>query len=424
MTLSAGQSTGEIPEATSVLRALSEVARFGALMLRAGDTAFRARDWMGTLARRLGLDQLSAQLSLGSVIATARRGEEWATTVGEVGAPAVNASRIGALEALARDARLGETPGDLASRLSAIEGTPPLYSLAQTAAGIGLGCGAFAFLNGGGALEVATATLAGGAGQGLRTALLRRKLNQYAVASLCAVAAAGAYCLMSAVALRAGVGHAHHAAGIVSSALFLVPGFPLVAALLDLMQHQAQAALTRLAYGVMLLLASAFGLCIVSAIVGLDVTRPPPLELTAPLMLVLRALASFVGACAFAILYNSARRTVLSVGLLAVVGNELRLGLQDAGLIQASATFLGAFSVGLLASLVRHRLSEPRIALTVPGIIMMVPGYASFQAIVLFTRGDMIPALQALVQVAFVVGAMAMGLATARFVTLREWRSE
>jgi uncharacterized membrane protein YjjB (DUF3815 family) len=87
----------------------------------------------------------------------------------------------------------------------------------------------------------------------------------------------------------------------------------------------------------------------------------------------------------------------------------------------APATLLGAFTVGLMASLVRRRLHEPRIALTVPGIIIMVPGIYAFQTVVLFDQGDVLAAVQAAALGAFVVGAMAIGLAAARFVSERGW---
>ena len=109
------------------------------------------------------------------------------------------------------------------------------------------------------------------------------------------------------------------------------------------------------------------------------------------------------------------------MGLLALVGNELRLALHDAGMMLAPATFLGALAVGLMASLARHRLHEPRIALTVPGIIIMVPGIYAFQTVVLFNQGNTLAAMQAAVLGGFVVGAMAMGLAAARFVSQRGW---
>ena len=93
---------------------------------------------------------------------------------------------------------------------------------------------------------------------------------------------------------------------------------------------------------------------------------------------------------------------MFAVGFLALVGNELRLMLHDAGMMLAPATFLGALAVGLIASLGGQRLNEPRIALTVPGII----------TVVFFNQGQMLEALQAAVMVDFVVGAMAVIIAT------------
>ena len=115
---------------------------------------------------------------------------------------------------------------------------------------------------------------------------------------------------------------------------------------------------------------------------------------------------------------------MLAVGLFALAGNELRLALHDAGVSLAAATFVGAFVVGLLASLTRNRLQRARIVLTVPGIIIMVPGIYAFQTVVLFDQGNVLAALQAAALGAFVVGAMAIGLAAARFVSERGWAIE
>jgi uncharacterized membrane protein YjjB (DUF3815 family) len=135
--------------------------------------------------------------------------------------------------------------------------------------------------------------------------------------------------------------------------------------------------------------------------------------------LLLRAVASFVGACAFAMVFNCPARSVLAVGILGAIANELRLGLHDAGMMLAPATFFGALAVGLMASLVHRRLEAPRITLTVPAIIIMVPGVFAFEMIVFFNRGQMLEALQASASCAFVLGAMAMGLAAARLADAR-----
>jgi uncharacterized membrane protein YjjB (DUF3815 family) len=93
---------------------------------------------------------------------------------------------------------------------------------------------------------------------------------------------------------------------------------------MDLLQFHTAAAVTRLAYGTMILLAAAFGLSIVIAFAGLNLTPLPPHEPAYPVKLLLRAAASSGGACGFALLYNSSLRTLLAVGFIAMGANELR----------------------------------------------------------------------------------------------------
>ncbi len=203
-------------------------------------------------------------------------------------------------------------------------------------------------------------------------------------------------------------------AGFIASVLFLIPGFPLIAALFDLLQYQTVAAVSRLAYGVMILLAVAFGLSIVIAVAGIDLSRQPPFELIYPLKLVLRAIASLVAGCAFAMLFNNSPPTVLGVGLLALGANSLRLVLNDMGMMLAPAAFFAALAIGLVALVADQRFNVPRMAMTVAPIVIMMPGIYAFEMIVLFNRGQMLDALQASASCGFVIGALAMGLATAR----------
>ena len=408
----------------TVRETLDVVLRFGQIMLRAGDTAFRVHDAMTVLATRFGIERLSVQIALNGMTATARRGDELVTIACEVGPPGINAWRIAALEKLAREGRGELTPDALARELDAIEAVPALRSIATVAIAIGLASGAYSYLNGGDTLGTAMAVVAAGCGQALRALLLGRRRNQYAATALVTVVTAGLYCIGIATLGATGFGPGH-AAGFIFSVLFLVPGFPLVASLLDAVQHQPVAALSRLFYATMILLAAAIGLSAVAAIAGLAATVAPPTPPSIdPLTLALRALASLLAGFGFAALYNSSARVVLAVGVLSLLGNELRLGLHDLGMPLPPATFLGALLVGLLASLVEARLHEPRITVTVPSIIVMTPGLYAFQTIVMLNQGQVLTALQAGANFCFVVGAMAMGLAAARFMTERRWLVE
>ena len=406
---------GNVPTASPANDGLEVLADFGASMLRAGHTAARTREWMGVLGQKLRFDKLAVGITLDSIVVSGCRDSRTTTAVREIGPPGVNADRIGALENFAARFKPGSAPNEIARSLADIESKPPLYGVAWISAAVGPACGGFAFLNGCGMPEIVSATIGGGIGQWARLLLARRRLNQHFVAALCAIVAAGTYLLVAAATARLGFGAANHPGGLISSILFLAPGFPLVAAQLDLVQYQTTAALTRLIYGVMLFLAATFGFSIVVGISGTSIAHQPgSIELAYPLTIALRAVASFVGGCAFAMVFNCPIRSVLSVGVLSALANELRLGLHDAGMMLAPATFFGALAAGLMASLIHRRLNAPRITLTVPGIIVMVPGVYAFEMIVFFNRGQMLEALQASASCAFVLGAMAMGLAAAR----------
>jgi len=412
-----GENTG--PSA-ALNDAVEVLLRFGASMLRAGNTAIRTREWMEVMARAMGFDVVSMSLSLDSITVSARRSAEWATAMREIGPPGINAWRIGELEKFARTAGPELAPHKIASKLVEIESAPPRYSQAQVAAAIGAASAGLTFINGGAALEMIAAGIGGGIGQACRATLSSRGLNQFGAAVLSAVAASGSYVLAATLAARTGLGFAQRPAGFISSVLFLVPGFPLIAALFDLLQYQTLAAVSRLAYGVMMLLAVGFGLSIVIEIAGVDLSPQMSLELAYPLKLLLRAVASFVSGCGFAMLFNNSGRTVFAVGLLALGANDSRLILQDFGMMPAPAAFFGALAVGLVALLVTQRFQIPRIAMTVPAIVIMVPGLYAFEMIVWFNRGQMLDALQAAASCGFGVGALAMGLAVVRFFRPRE----
>jgi uncharacterized membrane protein YjjB (DUF3815 family) len=85
----------------------------------------------------------------------------------------------------------------------------------------------------------------------------------------------------------------------------------------------------------------------------------------------------------------------------------------------APAAFFGAFTVGLATVLADLRFDVPRIAIAVPPVIIMVPGLYAYEMIVFFNQGKMIEALQATAACGFVIGALAMGLAVARFFSRR-----
>jgi len=363
------------------------------------------------------------QLVASNLIASGRRNGEISTQVRDVEVPRVDTERMGALEALARGMPLQMTEREFAAQLDSIENTVARYSIFQTAAAVSVACGAFAILNGAPWVEVAACVIGGGAGQGVRSFLIRRRLNQYAVTALCAMVASALYCVTAGTAHRAGLGVGHSSVGLVSSVLFLIPGFPLVTALLDQLQHETAAALSRLAHAIMFVLTATLGLSVVIAVVGASIEAPSHTS-PKPLLVFLRAAASFCGGCGLAMLYNGTWRNVVYVGVIALIGNGIHLLLYDGGLPLPLATFLGALAVGLCASIAGRWIKEARVALTVPPVVMMVPGLYAIETLIYLNRGETVKGLSAAVLVGFVVGAIAFGLAAARFISQPEWRRE
>jgi uncharacterized membrane protein YjjP (DUF1212 family) len=367
------------------------------------------------IARKMGFDEVALSLSLDSVTATVRYSGHWTTVMRAIGPPGINAWRIAELERLAREVSPGTAPQEIKAKLVDIESAQPLYSRMQVAVAIGLASGSFAFLNGVGLPEMIAAALGGGIAQLVRSWLSHRNLNQFGVAALSAMMASGLYVALAILANGVGFAFTNYPAGFIASVLFLVPGFPLIAALFDLLQYQTVPAISRLAYGVMVLLAVGVGLSVVVEIADIDISRQAPVPLAYPVKLVLRAAASFVAACAFAISFNTAPRTVLAVGCLALAANDLRLALVDSGLMLAPSAFFGALTIGFLAVLLEQRFEVPRMATTVAPTVIMIPGLYAFEMIVLLNRGHVIEAVQAATQLGFAIGGLAMGLAAARF---------
>ena len=101
---------------TRLREALEVLLRFGTLMLRAGDTAFRVRESMNMLATSMGIESLSLHITINGMTATVRQGGEHVTLASEVAPLGINAWRIGALERLARSNWPGLEPEALSRR--------------------------------------------------------------------------------------------------------------------------------------------------------------------------------------------------------------------------------------------------------------------------------------------------------------------
>ena len=139
--------------------------------------------------------------------------------------------------------------------------------------------------------------------------------------------------------------------------------------------------------------------------------------------LVLRLIASFCGVFGFSIMFNSSVYIAATAACIGAVANTLRLELVDyAGMPSAAAAFIGALTAGLLASIIKRDHGYPRISLTVPSIVIMVPGLYLYRAIYNFGIMSLTEAVLWFAAAIMIIVSLPLGLIFARILTDRTFR--
>lgn len=412
-------------EPVELIRQSGAVLRMGRAMLSSGTGSYRVKTAMQQVARAFGLDRHEAHVTLTEITATSHRGPIFRTEVAEVRAVGVDANRLGELTNLANGLRPGATVDEVNHELDRIESLPPLYPALANALFAAVACAAFAYLNNGGPVEVVGVFLAAGLGQYVRRFFLHRRFNQLGVTMIAAAVACLAYLgFVLLVDVWAGGIGTDHEAGFISAVLFLVPGFALVTGALDLAKLDFSAGVARTVHALLILTSAAISVWAVSWLTGLGTDPPPVWVLPEVVHLALRLVASALGVLGFALMFNSTVRMALGAAAIGMVANTVRLELADLGVAIQAATVIATLGVGLLAAWVAPTLKVPRITVSVPAVVIMVPGAGVYRAVMGFNNGDIDAAVGAGVQAFFVVICIAIGLAVARMLTDRSWAFE
>ena len=186
----------------------------------------------------------------------------------------------------------------------------------------------------------------------------------------------------------------------------------------------------RMVYAVMIIVvATVTGWCIATflKIAPQDFMK---LELTDFQRVSLRLICSFLGVFGFSEMFNSPRKMAFTAGIIGMIANTLRLELVTLfGLEGGIAAFIGALTAGLLASVVNSKHHYPRISLSVPSIVIMVPGMYLYRGIYLLGASDIKHlnviggGAEWLVNGIFMIIALPLGLVVARVLTDKKFRT-
>lgn len=316
-------------------------------------------------------------------------------------------------------------------RLDLIKNRKPLYKPWLAGLASAVACASFAFLLGGGAYDMLGAFIGAGIGHYVRRRMFMHHLNQFVVTFI-AVAVGALSCIASLRLVGCFDPAAlHHNTAYIGSVLFVIPGFPLITGGLDIAKIDFPSGIQRLCYTMAIILMGTLAGWMVASLVQLNPQGFTPLGLNPWLNAVLRMITAFAGVWGFSVLFNSPQRMCFVAGIIGAITDTLRLTMADFGIAAEIAAFTGALLAGLLASAWRavvHRgwapqyLGYPRIGLTVPSIVIMVPGLYMYRAMFYLGQFNTLPALDWTFRAFMVIICLPLGLAVARVITDKSWR--
>lgn len=409
-------------EPRHLIRRSDVILKAGILMLGAGTSSLRVRELMRAVAASVGVDGLRAQIGYTEIVATVERRGIFRTQVAEIPKPGVDASRIAALQDLTYALPARTTAAEVANRLRAIEARPPHYRGSQLIPLVGAACAAVCVLTNGGVQEVAVVFCAAMLGYSALRLLTRFQVNHLAAVATSAALSCGSFVLLTRlVDLVSGQTSPRFAAGFVCAAIFLIPGFPLITSGLDLARIDLPAGVSRMTYALMVLLSIAIGVWMVAAVSGVspDVvpapTGPPALVWTVHIV------ASFTAVFGWATMFNCPPKAALAAGVVGAIANVPRLAMLEYGVPNHVATFTGCFVIGIGCAIAGSVLKLTKIIMTVPSVLVSIPGSSALRTLLYFDQRDVTSAVQNGVATILVVIGMVAGLAAARMLTDPEW---
>ena len=407
------------------------VLRLGCLMLAAGAGSYRVKSSMARAASAVGLDRHEATVTMTEIVTSSYVGNRFRTETAEVRRGGVNVARLEALRRIVHDLRAHETVEHLQTKLDEVERMRGLYGPLLNAAASGVACAGFCFLNQGGWVECLAVLVAAFVGQAVRRQMLVRRYQHFFTWLVCGVVASGVYMGIVGLLGAAGAVGGNHEGGVISAILFLIPGFPMVTAMLDLVRQDFSSALSRAAYVLMVMASAGVAVWTVTFMFDWQVEATSTAVPTGWVLHVLRCLCSFVAAYGFSMLFNAGAKASALAAVVGALANTGRLVLIDEFHVPWQlAVGLAAVTIGVLAQLFVSRASLSRVALSVPAVVIMIPGVPFYRAISALNNRAVdanVAVGQAaanLAEVFFVITAIGVGLAMARILTDHNWRHD
>ncbi|MFJ7744896.1 threonine/serine exporter family protein [Peribacillus sp. NPDC097295] len=126
--------------------------------------------------------------------------------------------------------------------------------------------------------------------------------------------------------------------------------------------------------------------------------------------MIAQLITSFIASAAFGIIFNVPKNSLIQCGTVGMVGWFLYYYLVENEVNSIAATLAAAFLVAVISQYFAKRYKTPITIFNVSGIIPLVPGGLSYDAMKHFVENDFNMAFQLAAKAFMLAGAIAMGL--------------
>ncbi len=401
------------------------VGRMGLMMLSVGAGAWRVRAAMNKVSRALGIT-CNADIGLLSIEYTCFDGAETYTNALSINTTGVNTDKLNYLRTFADNCAQNAERFSIKQffeLLDEIEHLVGHYGAIKLGFAAATACAAFTFLLGGGPTEMICAFFGAGMGNFVRKKLLEKHITLFANVSLGVAVACLVYiCFIKAAEALFGVSDIHQA-GYICAMLFVIPGFPLITGGIDLAKLDLRSGIERILYALLIISVATITGWLCALVFHFSPADFPRFDFNPCIMALFRLVTSFFAVYGFSLMFNSTVPMAVTAGLIGMIANVMRLELIDfTGIPAALAAFLAALLSGLCASAIKKYIGYPRLTITVPSIVIMVPGLYMYKGIYYFATENVTTGALWLAKAVMIVCSLCLGLIAARIITDRNFR--
>lgn len=401
------------------------VGRVGLMMLSVGAGAWRVRAAMNKLSRAMNVI-CNADIGLLSIEYTCIYQNQFLTNAISINTIGVNTQK---LTELRKFTEIFSKNADkycirqFFELLDDIEYLVSHYNALKLGFASAFACAAFTFLLGGGFIEIFCAFFGAGIGNFVRKKMLEKNITLFANVCVSVAVACLAYIGLIKLAMQIFTLPKIHQAGYICSMLFIIPGFPLITGGIDLAKLDIRSGLERIMYSLLIIFVATVTGFFVAFCFDFAPSDFAVYKLSPILMIIFRLAASFIAVYGFSLMYNSSKKMAFIAALIGMITNVFRLELLDFTNIPAPiAAFFASLCSGLLASAIKKHTGIPRLTITVPSIVIMIPGMFMYKGVYFFATEDFSSGLYWLSKAIMVVCSLSLGLIFARILTDKNFR--